>query len=81
MAADLDYDLVDLALTKLHAGQPISEDEKELVESLMDALMPGEDVPEPVVEDEVVEPVEENSGDMLALKRKKLALMELLETL
>ena len=81
MAADLDYELVDLALTKLHAGQPISEDEKELVESLMDALMPGEDVPEPVVEDEVVEPVEENSGDMLALKRKKLALMELLETL
>jgi HK97 family phage prohead protease len=81
MAADLDYDLVDLALTKLHAGQPISEDEKELVESLMDALMPGEDVLEPVVEDEVVEPVEENSGDMLALKRKKLALMELLETL
>jgi len=80
MAADLDFELVDLALTKLHAGQPISEDEKKLVESLMNALMPGEDTPE--IEDEVVEEVvEENSGDMLALKRKKLALMELLETL
>ena len=81
---ELPYELVDLALTKLHAGEPISEIEKELVESLMDALMPVEDVPEdaPVEDAPMDEAMTEQNGlDQLALHRKKLALMELLETL
>jgi hypothetical protein len=45
----------------------------------MDQLVPAEDVAEEVPAEDM--PMEENSGDMLALKRKKMALLELLETL
>jgi HK97 family phage prohead protease len=76
---ELPYELVDLALTKLHAGEPITDIERELVESLMDALTPSE--AEDVVEDVVEDMTEQNGLDQLALHRKKLALMELLETL
>ena len=84
---EIEYELIDLALTKLHAGEPITPMDKELVEMLMDVLMPSEDMPEDMPEemsgDDVSDsPVTEQNGlDMLALKRKKLALIELLETL
>jgi hypothetical protein len=84
---EIEYELIDLALTKLHAGEPITPMDKELVEMLMDVLMPSEDMPEDRPEemsgDDVSDsPVTEQNGlDMLALKRKKLALIELLETL
>ena len=82
MAAELDYEMVTAAIEKIVAGEPISQIEKEMVELVMEQLAPEEDAPEEVVEDVVAEPdVEENSGDMLALKRKKMALLELLETL
>lgn len=80
MAAELDLEMVTVALEKIAAGEPISEVEKEMIETVMDQLVPAEDVAEEVVEDVPAE-TEENSGDMLALKRKKMALLELLETL
>jgi uncharacterized protein len=80
MAAELDLEMVTVALEKIAAGEPISEVEKEMIETVMDQLVPAEDVAEEVVED-VPADTEENSGDMLALKRKKMALLELLETL
>jgi HK97 family phage prohead protease len=81
MAAELDYEMVTVALEKIVAGEPISQIEKEMVELVMEQLAPEEDAPEEVVEDVVAEPeVEDNSADILALKRKRLALL-LLETL
>lgn len=82
MAAELDYEMVTVALEKIVAGEPISQIEKEMVELVMEQLAPEEDAPEEVVEDVVAEPeVEDNSADILALKRKRLALLELLETI
>ena len=82
MAAELDYVDLTVALEKIVAGEPISQIEKEMVELVMEQLAPEEDAPEEVVEDVVAEPeVEDNSADILALKRKRLALLELLETL
>ena len=79
MAVELDLEMVTVALEKIAAGEPISEVEKEMIETVMDQLVPAEDVAEEVPAEEM--PMEENSGDILALKRKKLALLELLETL
>jgi HK97 family phage prohead protease len=79
MAAELDLEMVTVALEKIASGEPISEVEKEMIETVMDQLVPAEDVAEEVPAEDM--PMEENSGDMLALKRKKMALLELLETL
>jgi len=82
MDAELDLEMVTVALTKISAGEPISEVEKEMIETVMDQLVPDDAAPEVVVEEVPAEPVvEDNSGDMLALKRKRLALLELIETL
>jgi len=87
LANELDYEMVDAALTKLHAGEEITEIEKELVESLIEVLMPMEDMPEDAPEDAPVNQVqdptmnEQNDAGILALKRKRLALLELLDTL
>jgi HK97 family phage prohead protease len=84
---EIEYELIDLALTKLHAGQPITPMDRELVETLMDVLMPSEDMPEDMPDDVasggVDDPdmIEQNGLDMLALKQKKLRLLELLESL
>jgi len=79
MAAEVDLEMVTVALEKISAGEPISEAEKEMVESVMDQLVPAEEMPE---EEMPADPaIEENGADMLALKRKKLALLELLNTL
>ena len=79
MAAELDLEMVTVALEKIASGEPISEVEKEMIETVMDQLVPAEDVAEEVPAEDM--PMEENSGDMLAMKRKKMALLELLETL
>jgi uncharacterized protein len=79
MAAELDLEMVTVAIEKIAAGEPISEVEKEMIQTVMDQLVPAEDVAEEVPAEDM--PMEENSGDMLALKRKKMALLELLETL
>jgi hypothetical protein len=61
--------------------------DRELVEMLMDVLMPSEDMPEEMPDDVasggVDDPdmIEQNGLDMLALKQKKLRLLELLESL
>jgi len=83
MAAELDFEMVTLAIEKIVAGEPISQIEKEMVELVMEQLAPEEAAPEEDAPEQVVEdaPVEENNGDVLALKRKKMALLELLETL
>lgn len=81
MAAELDLEMVTVALEKIVAGEAISEIEKEMVELVMEQLVPAEDVVEDAPAEEVVVDVEDNGADMLALKRKKLALLELLDTL
>jgi HK97 family phage prohead protease len=83
MAAELDLEAVTIALEKIAAGEPISEIEKEMVELLMDQLTPEEDAPEemPAEGESDAAMTEQNGLDMLALKRKKLALMELIESL
>jgi HK97 family phage prohead protease len=79
MAVEVDLEAVTVALEKVAAGEPITEVEKEMVESVMEQLVPAEEMP---AEDMPAEPVmEENGADLLALKRKKLALLELLDTL
>jgi HK97 family phage prohead protease len=83
LAIELDLEMVTVALEKIAAGEPITEVEKEMVDSVMDALVPSEDVAEDAPVEDVADPVmtEQNGLDQLALKRKKLALMELLDTL
>jgi HK97 family phage prohead protease len=78
MAAELDYEMVTAAIEKIVAGEPISQIEKEMVELVMEQLAPEEDAPEEVPAQDM--PMEDNSADILALKRKRLALLELLET-
>jgi HK97 family phage prohead protease len=83
-AIEVDLEMVTVALEKISAGEPITEVEKEMIESVMDALVPAEDVAEEApVEDAPMDGAmtEQNGLDQLALHRKKLALMELLETL
>jgi len=83
MTAELDLEMVTVALEKIAAGEPISEVEKEMIETVMDQLVPAEDMAEDKPEEGVSVEVEvdDNGADMLALKRKKLALLELLDTL
>jgi HK97 family phage prohead protease len=82
MAAELDLEAVTVALEKIAGGSAITEVEKEMVETVMDALVPAEEMDE---EAPVAEPADDemqtNDADMMALKRKKLALLELLDTL
>jgi HK97 family phage prohead protease len=84
-AVGVDYDALTMTLGKIANGEPITEADKEIMELVLDALTIEEEMPDesaaPV--DEVVDPAmtEQNGLDMLALKRKKLALMELLDTL
>jgi hypothetical protein len=72
-----------MVLGKVAAGEPITYAEKEVMELVLDALVPDEDMQDDAPVDEVVDPAinEQNDAGMLALKRKKLALMELLDTL
>jgi HK97 family phage prohead protease len=79
-AVGVDYDALSMVLGKVAAGEPITYAEKEVMELVLDALVPEEDAP---VEDAPMDEAmtEQNGLDQLALHRKKLALMELLETL
>jgi HK97 family phage prohead protease len=83
MAVEVDLDMVTAALEKVAAGEPITEVEKEMVETVMEALVPAEDMtqqdPNAIPADPAM--TEQNDAGVLALKRKKLALLELLETL
>jgi HK97 family phage prohead protease len=80
MAVGVDYDALSMVLGKVAAGEPITYAEKEVMELVLDALVPEEEAP---VEDAPMDEsmTEQNGLDQLALHRKKLALMELLETL
>ena len=80
MAVGVDYDALSMVLGKVAAGEPITYAEKEVMELVLDALVPEEEAP---VEDAPMDEAmtEQNGLDQLALHRKKLALMELLETL
>jgi HK97 family phage prohead protease len=80
MAVGVDYDALSMVLGKVAAGEPITYAEKEVMELLLDALVPEEEAPlEDAPMDEAM--TEQNGLDQLALHRKKLALMELLDTL
>jgi HK97 family phage prohead protease len=80
VAVGVDYDALSMVLGKVAAGEPITYAEKEVMELVLDALVPEEDMP---VEDAPMDEAmtEQNGLDQLALHRKKLALMELLESL
>ena len=80
MAVGVDYDALSAVLGKVAAGEPITYPEKEVMELVLDALVPEEEAP---VEDAPMDEAmtEQNGLDQLALHRKKLALMELLESL
>jgi hypothetical protein len=79
MAAELDLESVTAALEKIAAGESMTEVEKEMIESVMEQLVPAEEMPD---EDVPAEPMmEENDSDVLALHRKKMLLLELLDTL
>jgi HK97 family phage prohead protease len=82
MAVGVDYDALSMALGKIANGEAITHADKEIVELVLDALTPDEDMQ---VDAEVMpaDPAmtEQNDAGLLALKRKKLALLELLETL
>jgi HK97 family phage prohead protease len=81
-AVGVDYDALNMALGKIANGEAITHADKEIVELVLDALTPEEDMPvdvEVMPADEAM--TEQNDAGILALKRKKLALMELLETL
>jgi HK97 family phage prohead protease len=80
VAVGVDYDALSMVLGKVAAGEPITYAEKEVMELVLDALVPEEEAP---VEDAPMDEAmtEQNGLDQLALHRKKLALMELLETL
>jgi HK97 family phage prohead protease len=82
MAVGVDYDALAMALGKIANGEAITHADKEIVELVLDALTPEEDMsadPAAMPVDEAM--TEQNDAGILALKRKKLALMELLETL
>jgi len=82
MAVGVDYDALSMVLGKVAAGEPITYAEKEIMELVLDALCPEEDMqadPAMMPSDEAM--TEQNGLDQLALHRKRLALMELLETL
>ena len=83
MAAELDLEAVTVALEKIAAGSAITEVEKEMVETVMDALVPAEEMDKEMPADAPADPAmtEQNDAGVLALKRKKLALLELLDTL
>jgi HK97 family phage prohead protease len=79
-AVGVDYDALSMVLGKVAAGEPITYAEKEVMELVLDALVPEEDAP---VEDAPMDEAmtEQNGLDQLALHRKKIALMELLDSL
>jgi HK97 family phage prohead protease len=84
MAVQVDYDALAMALQKIANGEPITQADKEIVELVLDELSPEEDMhmmsgdPNAMGADPSMQ---ENDAAIIALKRKKLALLELLETL
>jgi uncharacterized protein len=64
--ANVDADALADALLKIENGEDISSDDRNLLQTVIDELAP---------EAETVEPETDNSLDMLALKKKKLALL------
>jgi len=80
VAVGVDYDALSMVLGKVAAGEPITYAEKEVMELVLDALVPEEEAPiEDAPMDEAM--TEQNGLDQLALHRKKIALMELLDSL
>jgi len=71
LRANVDADALADALVKLETGEEISEDDKNLLSTVMETLSPKSEEPEP----EATEPVEDNSQAMLELKKKKLQLL------
>jgi HK97 family phage prohead protease len=81
-AVGVDYDALSAVLGKVAAGEPITYAEKEVMELVLDALVPEEETQVDVEVEPADEAMTEQNGlDQLALHRKKLALMELLESL
>jgi uncharacterized protein len=64
--AQVDADALADALLKIENGEDISSDDRNLLQTVIDELAPAP---------EIVEPESDNSVEMLALKKKKLALL------
>jgi HK97 family phage prohead protease len=83
----VDYDALDMALTKLHAGEPITTADAEIIELLIEQLCPDEAMEAegemggeyaPMVADPSPS---QNDAGIIMLKRKRLALLEMSNTL
>jgi len=83
----VDYDALDMALTKLHAGEPITNADAEIIELLIEQLCPDEAMEAegemggeyaPMVADPSPS---QNDAGIIMLKRKRLALLEMSNTL
>ena len=85
IAAEVDYEALAMALGKIANGEPITDADQTIVEAVMDQLVIEEDVQPVDPSADPAAPVDPamqmNDADMIALKRKKLALLELLNTL
>jgi hypothetical protein len=82
VAVGVDYDALSMVLGKVAAGEPITYAEKEVMELVLDALVPEEETQVDVEVEPADEAMTEQNGlDQLALHRKKIALMELLDSL
>jgi HK97 family phage prohead protease len=83
MAVEVDYDALAMALGKVANGEPITQADKEIVELVLDELTPEEDMQMMPADPAAVpdQSMQQNDAAIIALKRKKLALLELLETL
>lgn len=70
-SADVDADQLADAILKLEEGADMSAEDVDLLSKVIDNLKPQQAEPEPA-------PVDTNEDDLLALKKKKLELLELL---
>jgi HK97 family phage prohead protease len=83
MSAEVDLEALGAALAKVEGGEMITMGEKEILMAVIDELTAsgeGEDMPDDMPADESA-PDEQNDMGLIDLKRKKMALLELMDTL
>jgi hypothetical protein len=84
MTAEVDIEALGAALAKVEGGELITQIEKDILTAVIDELTApgeGEDLPEDEMPADESAPDEQNDMGMLDLKRKKMALLELMDTL
>lgn len=84
MTAEVDLEALGAALAKVEGGEMITDGEKEILMAVIDELTApadGEDMPAGDMPTDQPASDEQNDMGMLDLKRKKMALLELMDTL